>query len=469
MSTHKPSRRMMFVGMLSIALGGCGDSDDDARGTGATTGGTQGSGGTQATGGTGGSLVAGGAGQSATGGSAGASGGASSGGTSATGGSTRTGGATSGGGAQGGSGTTDDTGGASPSGGSGGAGGMGRSGGNGGSTTGGTAAVGGRGGGGEAGGSGGSSSTGGAAGGRGGAGPTGGSGGSTSAGGGTGTAGRGGGGNTGTCTASQATGTNATGSGPHKVTVETNSDPGIKEGTIFRPTDLGGAEKYPIFVWGEGACTQNGLANTAAMAEIASHGYFVVADGTPNGTTNRPMDRSQLEAMAAPLIAYIDWAIAENEKPCSAYYGSLDTANIASNGFSCGGLMSQATAGEPRLVTWGVTSSGMAGADPSYYDMIHTPVLFVEGGPSDQAYDGAQEGYQNIVPLGVPVMWFSKDIGHGGDLGNRNGGDFTKINLAWLNWWLKGDETATGKGVLVGPDCTYCTDSAWEVMSENLP
>ena len=47
-------------------------------------------------------------------------------------------------------------------------------------------------------------------------------------------------------------GSNATGSGPHKVTVETNADPGIKEGTIFRPTDLGGAEKYPIFVWGEG-------------------------------------------------------------------------------------------------------------------------------------------------------------------------------------------------------------------------
>jgi hypothetical protein len=48
-------------------------------------------------------------------------------------------------------------------------------------------------------------------------------------------------------------------------------------------------------------------------------------------------------------------------------------------------------------------------------------------------------------------------------------GDFAKIDLAWLNWWLKGDETATGKGVLVGAGCTYCTDSAWEVKSKNLP
>ena len=66
--------------------------------------------------------------------------------------------------------------------------------------------------------------------------------------------------------------TNATGSGPHKVVVETNSDPGINEGTIFRPTDLGGAEKVPIFVWGR-ACSKNGLSNPTAMAELASYGY----------------------------------------------------------------------------------------------------------------------------------------------------------------------------------------------------
>ena len=60
-------------------------------------------------------------------------------------------------------------------------------------------------------------------------------------------------------------------------------------------------------------------------------------------------------------------------------------------------------------------------------------------------------------------------MGHGGDLWDANGGDFTRINLAWLNWWLKGDEGPTGKGVLVGDDCSYCTDHNWEVMSENLP
>jgi hypothetical protein len=221
---------------------------------------------------------------------------------------------------------------------------------------------------------------------------------------------------TASCTASEPTGTNASGSGSHDVIVETNSDSGIDEGTIFRPADLGGNERYPIFVWGEGGCSQNGLSNANAMAEIASHGYFVVADGRPNGSGNRVMDRSELESMGAPLVAYVDWAIAENEKPCSAYYQSLDTTKIASNGFSCGGLMAQGTVVDPRIVTWGVTSSGMAGASQAFYELIRTPVLFVEGGPGDVAYDGGLEGYERIAALDVPVLWFSKDIGHGGDL-----------------------------------------------------
>src|SRR6478752_4839237 len=162
---------------------------------------------------------------------------------------------------------------------------------------------------------------------------------------------------TGTCTASKPASANASGSGPHKVTVETNGDSGIKEGTIYRPTDLGGSEKYPIFVWGNGACSQDGLSNTAAMAEIASHGYFVVADGTPNGSGSRSMNTSDIAGMGKPLLAYVAWAVAESDKPCSAYYQSLDVTKIASNGFSCGGLMAEGTAGDSRITTWGLNSS----------------------------------------------------------------------------------------------------------------
>jgi len=276
-----------------------------------------------------------------------------------------------------------------------------------------------------------------------------------------------------TVTASKTANVTVTGSGPHKVVVESNSDSQISCGTIYRPSDLGGTEKYPIYVWGEGACSRSGTANSAAMGEIASHGYFVIADGPPSGgncpSISMPSTAADLTNMGKPLLGYIAWAIAENEKPCSAYYHSIDTTKIASNGFSCGGLMSAGTSADPRMTTWGINSSGLTSPDQNFYKAVHTPVLIVLGGTSDIAYTNGETDYTNISARGVPIMLFSKNIGHGGDLGSARGGDFAKIDLAWLNWWLKGDLTATGKGLLVGSSCSYCTNSAWEVKSANLP
>jgi hypothetical protein len=276
---------------------------------------------------------------------------------------------------------------------------------------------------------------------------------------------------TGTCTASKAAGKTASGSGPHKVVVESNSDSGISCGTIYRPEDLGGAEKYPIFVWGEGACTRDGSSNLASMGEIASHGYFVIADGPASGGGNCGSISMSTDVvpMAKPLISYIDWAIAENSKSCSAYYQSLDTTKISSDGFSCGGLMSMGTASDPRMTSFGYTSSGLTSAVASYYKTIHTPVKVLLGGSSDVAYTNGERDYDQISALGIPIVLFSKNLGHGGDLSSKNGGDFTKVNLAWLNWQLKGDTTATGKGFLIGDTCTFCKDSAWETKSKNLP
>ena len=276
---------------------------------------------------------------------------------------------------------------------------------------------------------------------------------------------------TGTCTESKSVNSTVKGSGTHSVVVETNADNGIKEGTIFRPADLGPGKKYPIVVWGEGACSRNGLDNAASMAQIASHGYFVIADGTPNGTGSRSMNSNDLEEMGKPALAYITWAIAENRKPCSKYYQSLDTSKIDANGFSCGGLLAQGTAKDPRITTWGLTSSGSFANNPTLWNAVHTPVLIIEGNQdATGAYTNGLRDYNGIVPKGKPIMFFSnKTAGHGGDLWAANGGDFTKIHLAWINWWLKGDEGATGKGALVGSGCGFCTNSNWEVKSANLP
>jgi hypothetical protein len=130
------------------------------------------------------------------------------------------------------------------------------------------------------------------------------------------------GGSTGTvtCTASKDAGKTVSGSGSHRVVMEMNSDPGIRCGTIYRPADLGGAEKYPIFVWGEGGCSQSGTSSQAAMGEIASHGYFIVADGVASGTGCSGGQDGKA------LLDYITWAIAQNDKSCSNDFSPADFA-----------------------------------------------------------------------------------------------------------------------------------------------
>jgi len=267
----------------------------------------------------------------------------------------------------------------------------------------------------------------------------------------------------GTCIASVDTGKSVSGTGPHKVVIETNSGSGISAGTIFRPSDLGGSEKYPIFVWGEGACSQNGLTTQLSMGEIASHGYFIVADGTPNGSS------SAGSGDGTALIAYITWAIAENDNPCSAYYQSLDTTKIAVDGFSCGGLMAESASSDSRFTAVGITSSGEFSADQTVYNGVHTPFKILLGGSTDIAYTNGERDYDQISALGNPTLLLSKNgAGHGGDILTKATGDFTTVNLAWLNWQLKGDETATGKALLIGSSCKYCNDSGWEFKSANI-
>lgn len=271
------------------------------------------------------------------------------------------------------------------------------------------------------------------------------------------------GGASGTCTVSKATGKTGSGSGPHEVVIETNSENGIKCGTIFRPKDLQGAAKYPILVWGEGGCSQNGLSNQAAMGEIASWGYFVVADGTPGGENACAGGQN-----GKAFLDYITWAIAENAKPCSAYYQSLETTKIAADGFSCGGLMAENVSGDPRFSAIGITSSGLMGPNAALYDKIHTPFKIMNGGSSDIAYENGLRDYEEISSRGKPTLYFSKkSAGHGGDLGQARG-DFNRVNLAWLNWQLKGDTGATGKGFLYGSTCAFCTDSGWDYQSANV-
>ena len=77
-----------------------------------------------------------------------------------------------------------------------------------------------------------------------------------------------GGGGSGTCTASKATGKTVSGSGPHEVVIETNSENGIKCGTIH-PKDSNSPSSD--LVWGMRVLA-NGLSNQAPWGK-SPRGY----------------------------------------------------------------------------------------------------------------------------------------------------------------------------------------------------
>lgn len=243
--------------------------------------------------------------------------------------------------------------------------------------------------------------------------------------------------------------------GNYQVVVE--QDDGLSEHTIYRPV-TNSQESVPIVSWGNGGCSANGLSSAEFLAEIASHGYLVIANGAPNGSGSDPQDGST-------HIDAIDWAMDENADPCSPHFDSLDVDNVAAMGYSCGGLMSLNAAGDPRLSTVVAWNSGLLSPSESVYASLHTPVGYFNGGSSDIAYENGVSDYQSITT--VPVYHANLPVGHGGTYDQDNGGEYAEVGTAWLNWHLKDDHTSTGRGMFLGDGCGIC-NSSWVVEHKNF-
>ena len=241
------------------------------------------------------------------------------------------------------------------------------------------------------------------------------------------------------------------GTGAYKAVMVT--EPGLEAHTIFRPADLGPFGKdnpLPVIVWGNGACTNSPWEHQNFLSEIASHGYMVVATGympPEDGSPYRgPMSTSDQQ------IEGIDWAFKVNSDPSSPYYNKLDLRNIAAAGMSCGGLQTLDNAADPRLRTIMICNSGLfidpAGAVPGMpmpikerLNDIHTPVLYLLGGPEDIAYENGMDDFNRINH--VMAVAVNYPVGHGGTYRQPHGGEFSVVALAWLDWMLKGDRSAS--------------------------
>jgi len=163
-------------------------------------------------------------------------------------------------------------------------------------------------------------------------------------------------------------------------------DTTLAKHTVYRPDDMSGigTAKLPVLAWGNGACSADGNSFRLFLTEIASHGYLAIASGpigpdraqfpptmappggaakagasTPAKPKSLPRIKSTPPTTTAQLIEAIDWAIAENNRQGSIYFGKLDTKKIAVGGMSCGGVQAIEASVDPRVTTTIVANSGL--------------------------------------------------------------------------------------------------------------
>lgn len=265
------------------------------------------------------------------------------------------------------------------------------------------------------------------------------------------------------------------GSGPFKAIMA--SDSTLATHTIFRPQDLSKFSKsnlLPVLVWGNGACANSPWEHVNFLNEIASNGFLVVAIGPMPAEGQRGGGRSESKGLRDAM----DWAIAQNADKTSQYYGKLDLGNIAAAGMSCGGLQTLDIAKDERLKTMMICNSGLfkasnAGtavpgmpmpAKESLKD-IHTPIIYILGGPTDIAYENGMDDFQNINH--VPAFACNFNVGHGGTYSQPFGGEFAVVATAWLKWQLKGDQEAGA--FFTGNPCGLSLREGWTTDKKNIP
>jgi dienelactone hydrolase len=287
------------------------------------------------------------------------------------------------------------------------------------------------------------------------------------------------------------------GTGPYPALFEARTD--LPDHVVYRPANLTGLgrEKLGIYVWGNGGCSADGTGSRNHLLEIASHGYLVIAAGTipPAATSAAPLPQpvpaaapspapaaqpapppGQLTAATAThlLVDAIDWAQRENDRAGSPLKGHIATHAIAVSGWSCGGLQALSAAQDPRVKTAVIMNSGFfpEGANPiggivsdkKLLATLHTPILYVLGGPTDIAYGNGTDDFRRITTL--PAALINVPVGHGGTYMQPHGGVGAEVVTAWLDWQLKGNAAAGAK--FTGADCGFCRDSRLTIERKNI-
>jgi dienelactone hydrolase len=160
-------------------------------------------------------------------------------------------------------------------------------------------------------------------------------------------------------------------------------DSGLKNHTLYLPTNPPATLKLPVLAWGETGCTHDALVFLDFLTEVASYGILVIANGDPHGTGNPNGVADTQHPDGSPHQQAIDWITSAAGK---GEYSNVDASRIAVAGQSCGGLQAYMLALDPRVTAIGIFNSGFINATDPLPTKITKPIFYFLGGSTDIAY-----------------------------------------------------------------------------------
>ncbi len=242
---------------------------------------------------------------------------------------------------------------------------------------------------------------------------------------------------------------------------------GTNRYTVFRPSNpsvVGRA--MPVLVFGNGACAHtNGSEVIQALTFIAARGFVVVDTASVDGSSNGVQSGSPIPSL---LTDGIGWAERENARTGSPLYQRLDLSRVAAAGHSCGGLEALVAAQDRRVksvvsLDSGFFADGSFGYPRSELSKLHTPVMFLDGGSSDIAYDNTRANYDLAqVPA---VLAEQSQAGHVGFITGAQMSEGMTAVVQFLDMTL--NDNATARSYILGPSGLAARPS-WTVRSKNF-
>jgi dienelactone hydrolase len=269
------------------------------------------------------------------------------------------------------------------------------------------------------------------------------------------------------------------GDGPYPATREEPAN--FPKHTLYYPADIQKAPKLPVILWSNGGCRTTSVEFTRFLGEIASHGYLVAAIGrgdipfqiisigAPTGPGQQSADtRPRQDMDPGNMLAALDLLTQENERKGSRFYHHLDLTAVAAMGQSCGGFMAFQAAKDARIKAVAALNSNfpmrsgpalmpLRNAIPNWNaEDLKIPAAFFTGGPADLAYAYAVKSYEAVPGTAPTVRIDMPTMGHTGAYPMPDV-RWTRTVVQWLDWSLKGDQTA--KATFAGASCGLCRDS----------